>query len=93
MLQAIKMEVQQETMKDPKKVEVGKRWAEYNHRKKEELAQPKSESKQVEPKLTYYGIGAMVAIGVLGILGYCIYQSKKTPKKTPVYQTNETPVH
>ena len=42
-----------------------KRLAEYNHRKKEELAQLKSESKQVELKLTYYGAGAIVAIWVI----------------------------
>ena len=35
--------------------------AEYNRRKREELAQLKSESKQVEPKLPYYGSGATVA--------------------------------
>ena len=45
-------QMQQVMMKDPKKVEVGKRMAEYNHRKREELAQLKSESKRVEPKLT-----------------------------------------
>ena len=42
---------QQVTMKDPKKVEVGKRLAEFNHRKREELAQPAKT--QSEPKLTY----------------------------------------
>ena len=65
-------QVQQVMMKDPKKVEVGKRLAEYNRRKREELAQLKSESKQVEPKLTYYGAGAIVAIGALGVLGYYV---------------------
>ena len=54
----------------PKKVEVGKRLAEYNCRKREELKAQKCESKQVEPMLTssqYYGIGAVLAVGVLVI--------------------------
>ena len=44
-----------------------------------------------EPKLSqYYGARTIVAIGVLGVLGYYVYQYK-TPKETPVFQTNETP--
>ena len=65
--------------KDSKKVAVGKRLAEYNHRKKEELAQ-ESKAQESEPKLTLsqaYGIGAVMAVGVLDFLGYHIYQSKK----------------
>ena len=65
-------QLQQVMMKDPKKVEVGKRLAEYNSRKREELAK----AQKSEPKLTlsqYYGAGAIVAIGMLGILGYYIY--------------------
>ena len=79
-------QLQQVTTKDQKKVEVGKRLAEYNCRKREELAKA--------PKLTssqYYGAGAVVTIGVLGVLGYCNHLSKKSlvhqPKKgdmTPV---------
>ena len=64
------------TMKDLKKVEVNKRLAEYNHRKKEELAK----AQKWEPKLTssqYYGAGTTVAIGALDVLGYCVDQSMK----------------
>ena len=59
---AEQIQVQQVTTKDPKKVEVGKRLAEYNRRKREELKEQKSE---VEPKLTssQYGIGAVLAVG------------------------------
>ena len=70
-----KMGEQQVTMKDPKKVEVGKRLAEYNCRKREVLAK----AQESELKLTssqYYGAGVIVAIGALDVLGYCIYQSK-----------------
>ena len=41
-----------------------------------------------ETKLTYYGAGVIVTIGVLGIISYYIYQSK-----TPVHQLKESPVH
>ena len=69
-------EENQVTTKDPKKVETGKRLAEYNHRKREELKAQKSESKQVEPMLTY-GIRAVLAVGVIGGLRYYVYQAKK----------------
>ena len=67
-------EPDQVTMKEkgPKKVEVGKKLAEYNYRKREE--------QKSKPKLTlsqYYGAGAIVAIGALDILVCCIYRSKK----------------
>ena len=74
---------QQVMMKDPKKVEADKRLAEWNRRKREEnvyLAKAQSES-----NITYYGTGAVVAIGVLGAIGYYVYQSK-TPKETSVNQ-------
>ena len=73
-------QIQQVTMKDPKKVETGKRLAEYNHRKREELKVKKTKSKQVEPMLTscqYYCIGAVIAVGVIGGLGYYVYQANK----------------
>ena len=62
-------EQNQATTKDPKKVEAGKRLAEYNCKKREELKAQKSE---VEPKLTLstcYSIGALLAVGVIGGLG------------------------
>ena len=70
-------EENQVTTKEPKKVEVGKRLAEYNRKKREELKVQKS---KVEPKLTSsqcYGIGAVLAVGVIGRLGYYLYQAKK----------------
>ena len=80
-------QVQQVTMKDPaKKVEAGKRLAAYNHRKREEFAQMKAQKSESKTKLTYYGTGTVVAIGVSGVISYYVYQSK-TPKKTPVKLT------
>ena len=68
------MQLQQVTTKDPKKVEVGKRLAKYNCRKREELT--KAQKIESEHKLTssqYYDTGVIMAVGVLGILDYCIY--------------------
>ena len=76
-------QLQQVTMKDSKKVQVGKRLAKYNCKKREELAK----AQKSKPKLTssqYYGAGAIVAVGTFGILGYCVYQSKKGDV-TPVH--------
>ena len=65
------------TTKNPKKVEVGKRLAESNRKKKEVKKQAKLEASEVKQ---YYGIGAVLALGVIGGLGYCIYRSKKGEK-------------
>ena len=48
----------------------------------------KAQKSKSESNRTYYSAGAVVAIGVLGVIGYYIYQSK-TPKDQP----NESPVH
>ena len=64
-------QVKQVTMKDPKKVKVGKRLAKYNRKKREDLKVQKLDSSQ------YYGIGAVLAVGVIGGLGYYIYQGKR----------------
>ena len=53
----------------------------------------KSESKT---NLTYYGTGAVIAIRVLGVIGYYLYQSKThvdQPKEAPVCQPKETPAN
>ena len=67
--QQVTKEPQQVTTKNLSKVKAGKRLAEYNHRKREEKnAQSKaSESNQ------YYGTRAVLAVGVIGGLGYYIY--------------------
>ena len=63
-------QVQQITTKDPEKVEVGNRLAEHNHRKRERMKTQKSQS---ETNLTYYITGAIITIGVLGIISYYFY--------------------
>ena len=68
-------EPQRVTTKDPKKVEAGKRLAAINHKKRE--VKKREEQAQLK-KITggvnqYYGIGAVLAVGVKSILGYYIF--------------------
>ena len=76
-------EPQRVTTKDPRKVEAGKRLAAINHKKRE--VKKREEQAQLERSTgrgfisgvnQCYGIGAVIAVGVIG-LGYYIYRSKK----------------
>ena len=80
-------------MRNPKKVEAGKRLAESNRKKREAKKQVKLEVIGVNQ---YYGIGAVLALGVIGGLGYYIYRTKKVEqpqrnnsKPHPKPQTNK----
>ena len=68
--------VQRVTTKNPKKVEAGKRLAESNRKKRKarKREQVKLEASGVNQ---YYGIGAVIALGVIGSLGYYICRTKK----------------
>ena len=90
--QQIMKEPQRVTTKNPKKVEAGKRLAESNRKKREAKKQSKLEASGVTQ---YHGIGAVIALGVIGGLGYYIYRTKKgeqpqrnNPKPHPQPQTN-----
>ena len=72
--QQVTKEPQRVTTKDPKKSEVGKRLAAHNHKKREQKAQTSEAQSELNQ---YYGIGAVIAVGVIGGLGYYIYQAKK----------------
>ena len=72
--QRVTKEPQRVTTKNPKKVEAGKRLAESNRKKREAKKQAKLEASGVNQ---YYDIGAVIALGVIGGLGYYIYRSKK----------------
>ena len=95
--QRVTKEPQRVTTKNPKKVEAGKRLAESNCKKREVKKQAKLEaSGNWRPVNQYYGIGAIIALGVIGGLGYYIYRSKKgeqpkqnNPKPHPQPQTNK----
>ena len=81
--QQITKEPQGVTTKNPKKVEAGKRLAESNRKRREAKKQSKLEKSGVNQ---YYGIGAVLALGVIGGLGYYIYRSKKEgqpPRNNP----------
>ena len=75
--QQVTKEPQQVTTKDPKKVEAGKRLAAINCKKREEAQNGRMNQ--------YYGIAAgfshafsaILAVGVIGGLGYHIYRTKK----------------
>ena len=89
--QQVQQEPQQVTTKNPKKVEVGKRLAVHNRRKREEQAQvQKSDVSQ------YYSIGAVLDVGVIGGIGYYLYQTNRpshiqpnNPPPQPRPQTNK----
>ena len=74
--QRVTKEPQRVTTKNPKKVEAGKRLAESNRKKREakKREQVRLEASGVNQ---YYGIGAVIALGVIGGLGYYIYRFKK----------------
>ena len=84
--------MQRVTSKNPKKVEAGKRLAESNHKKRE--AKKREEQAKLEasgnwrPVNQYYGIGAVIALGVIGGLGYYIYQTKKVEQPQGKMQQN-----
>ena len=81
-------QVQRVTTKNPKKVEAGKRLAESNRKRREAKKQAKLEASRVNQ---YYGIGAVLALGAIGGLGYYTYRTKKgkqqnNPKPHPQAQ-------
>ena len=81
---------QRVTTKNPKKVEVGNRLAAYNRRRKEKK---REEQVQFEKSRVnqYSGIRAVIALGVIGGLGYYIYQSKKGPATREVMMPHNPP--
>ena len=76
--QQVMKEPQRVTTKSQKKVEAGKRLAAHNRKKREEQ---RKEQVQLEKSGVnqHYGIGAVLALGVIYSLGYYIYQSRKGP--------------
>ena len=76
--QQIRKEPQQVTTKNLKKAEAGKKLAESNRKKREAKKQAKLEASGVNQ---YYGIGTVLALGVIGGLGYYIYRTKKVEQE------------
>ena len=73
---AVMKEPQRVTTKNPKKVEAGKRLAAHNRKKREEWRKEQAQLEKTRVN-QYYGIGAVIAVGVIGGLGYYIYRTKK----------------
>ena len=79
--QPVTKELQRVTAKNPKKVEAGKRLAESN-RKKREAKKRERVKLEASGVNQYYGIRAVIALGVIGGLGYYIYHKKgEQPKQ------------
>ena len=76
-LQGEVAQVQRVTTKNPKKVEAGKRLAESSHKKREAKKREARVKLEASGVNQYYGIGAVLALGVIGGLGYHIYRTKK----------------
>ena len=90
-LQGEAAQLQQVTTKNPKKVEAGKRLAESNRKKREAKKREERVKLEASGVNQYYGIGAVLALGVIGGLSYYIYQTKKgeqqnNPKPHPQMQ-------
>ena len=60
-------EPQQVTAKNPKKVEAGKGLAAHSRRQREKKREEQAQKSELNQ---YYGIGAVLAVGVIGGLGY-----------------------
>ena len=70
-------EPQDEATQLPKKVEAGKRLAESNHKKREVMQGEEQVKLEASGVNQYYRIGAVIALGIIGGLGYYIYRTKK----------------
>ena len=79
--------------KNPKKVEAGKRLAESNCKKKEVMKREEQAKLETSRVNQYYGIGAVIALRVIGGLGYYIYQTKKVEQPSSNPQQNNPKPH
>ena len=93
--QQVTKELQQVTTKNPKKVEVGKRLAAHNHKKREEKRKEQAKLENTANGVNqYYEIGPVIDLGVIGGLGYYIYRTKKgevQPQTQPNNPPNQPP--
>ena len=75
-VQQVQQEPQRVTTKNLKKVEASRRLAARNHKKREKWRKEQAQLEKTRVN-QYYGIGAVIALGVIGGLGYYIYRTKK----------------
>ena len=89
MVPAVMKEPQQVTTKNSKKVEASKRLAAHNYKKREEQRKEQAKLEKTASGVNqYYGIGAVIALGVIGGLGYYIYRTKKGEQPSNPKQNN-----
>ena len=99
-------EPQRVTTKNPKKVEAGKRLAVHNRRRREEQRKEQVKLEKTTSGVSQYyrmgllrdpgpagPIGAVIALGVIGGLGYHIYQTKKGEQPSSNLQQNNPKPH
>ena len=85
-------QVQRVTTKNLKKVEAGKGLVAHNHRRREEQRKEQAKLEKAASGLNqYYGIGAVIALAVIGGLGYSIYRTKKGGASGEPQQNNPKP--
>ena len=66
----------------------------HNHRRREEQRKEQVKSEKTASRVSqYYGIGAVIALGVIGGLGYFIYRTKKGEQPSNPKQNNPKPHH
>ena len=75
-VQQVQQEPQRVTTKNLKKVEASRRLAARNRKKREKWRKEQAQLEKTRVN-QYYGIGAVIALGVIGGLGYYIYRTKK----------------
>ena len=79
--------------KNPKKVEAGMRLAESNCKKREAKKREEQVKLEASGVNQYYRIGAVIALGVIGGLGYYIYRTKKVEQPKGEAQENNPKPH
>ena len=79
--QQVRKEPQRVSTKNPTKVEAGKRLAESNHKKREAKKREERVKLEASGVNQYYKIGAVLALRVIGGLGYYIYRTKKVEQQ------------
>ena len=84
-------EPQRVTTKNPKKAEAIKRLAESNRRRREAKKREEQAKLKKSGVNQYYGIRTVIALGVIGGLGYYIYQSKKVEQPSNPQQNKPHP--
>ena len=82
-------QAQRVTTKKLKKIEVGKRLAVHNRKKREEQRKEQAKLEKTASGVNQcYGIEAVIALGVIGGLGYYIYRTKTGEQPSNPKQNN-----